>query len=397
MTKQKKEEFIKRTRTNKVYDLRNVKSNYNYDMSAAITIGKLVDMAEKNEIVNNKNNRNDRLWTNVDASNLIAWMFIPYDKCPPLIITAYSRISETLLNVMDGANKKKILELFKNNKIVLDLSNLHFSELRIAHRIKIDLYEELHKKTFDELPKSLQNRFLERIIFLNVFKNCTDEWAAEMMVTHNTSVRASSAERRRFTREKSFTKMIDDIIEKYEFFKYLDAGHSSKKRFLDAEIIERNLLWLIYGYDAKVTSNSMKILQLALDGEINDIKSRKKLPENFVTIAEKYLRAIDTSLSFINDVFFHLSDIYELSEEDAHNDRIITGFNYQNAGYFAFLAQYVTVNKYNVRKFAEGVKSILDEIHQLRKDNKKEHPLINGTPGIKIGEMYERIYKEPMN
>lgn len=210
----------------------------------------------------------NQVWNNKKQSKLIHSVLYGF-PIPPIFVQQKEKFI-----VLDGKQRLTTIYDFFNNK------------LKLTKDIKAINGEEIKGKTFAELPKKLQNAFLDYTIDLYLINKITDEQRDEIFRRFNNGEPLTKYEILRSEFYGLLLDQVEDICNKTFFANLVNLPLNSRKRMADQQLVIQTVSLL----EGRNTGFSSK----EVEDYIKELKD-KNIPEEILkTIygTEEYLTKV---------------------------------------------------------------------------------------------------------
>ena len=207
----------------------------------------------------------NQVWNNKKQSKLIHSVLYGF-PIPPIFVQQKEKFI-----VLDGKQRLTTIYDFFNNK------------LKLTKDIKAINGEEIKGKTFAELPKKLQNAFLDYTIDLYLINKITDEQRDEIFRRFNNGEPLTKYEILRSEFYGLLLDQVEDICNKTFFANLVNLPLNSRKRMADQQLVIQTVSLL----EGRNTGFSSK----EVEDYIKELKDTN-IPEDIlktVNETEKYL------------------------------------------------------------------------------------------------------------
>lgn len=188
----------------------------------------------------------NQVWNNKKQSKLIHSVLYGF-PIPPIFVQQKEKFI-----VLDGKQRLTTIYDFFNNK------------LKLTKDIKAINGEEIKGKTFAELPKKLQNAFLDYTIDLYLINKITDEQRDEIFRRFNNGEPLTKYEILRSEFYGLLLDQVEDICNKTFFANLVNLPLNSRKRMADQQLVIQTVSLLEgrnTGFSAKETEDYIKELK----------------------------------------------------------------------------------------------------------------------------------------
>ena len=211
----------------------------------------------------------NQVWNNKKQSKLIHSVLYGF-PIPPIFVQQKEKFI-----VLDGKQRLTTIYDFFNNK------------LKLTKDIKAINGEEIKGKTFAELPKKLQNAFLDYTIDLYLINKITDEQRDEIFRRFNNGEPLTKYEILRSEFYGLLLDQVEDICNKTFFANLVNLPLNSRKRMADQQLVIQTVSLL----EGRNTGFSSK----EVEDYIKELKDKN--------IPEEILKTIGKTERYLTNVF----------------------------------------------------------------------------------------------